>query len=116
VDEKLVMIQQYTLAAQQTKHLLGCIKSNVASRSREGILPVCPVLVRPPPGVLRPALEPSAQDRPGPVGGGPEEATAMIRGREHLCCEERLRAAFLQPGEEKALGRPYCSLSVFEGG
>jgi len=43
------------------------------------------------PGVLCPAQEPSAQDRHGPVGAGPEEATAMIRGLEPLCCEERLR-------------------------
>jgi len=33
----------------------------------------------PPPGFLRPALEPSAQERHGPVGVGPEEATEMIR-------------------------------------
>jgi len=38
-----------------------------------------------------PALEPSAQERHGPVGAGPEEATKMIRGLEHLCYEERLR-------------------------
>jgi len=42
-------------------------------------------------GVLRPPLEPSAQDRHGSVGAGPEEDTAMIRWLEHLSYEERLR-------------------------
>jgi len=32
------------------------------------------------PAVLHPAVEPSAQDRHGPVGAGIEEATEMIRG------------------------------------
>jgi len=33
---------------------------------------------RDPPGVLHPALEPSAQDRPGPVGSRSQEAAAMM--------------------------------------
>ncbi|KAK4819935.1 hypothetical protein QYF61_015556 [Mycteria americana] len=71
VDEKLDMSRQCVLAAQKSNRILGCIKSSVASRSREGILPLCSGETSP--AVLHPALEPSAQKRCGPVGVGPEE-------------------------------------------
>jgi len=89
VGDKLDMSRQRALTAQKANHLLGCIKRSVASQGGES----APLLRsgETPPGVLRPALEPSAQDRPGPVGAGPEEATKMIRGLEHLSYEERLR-------------------------
>jgi len=47
VDEKLSMTQQCALEAQKANCILGYIKSSVASRAREGILPLCSTLVRP---------------------------------------------------------------------
>ena len=38
----------------------------------------------------------------------------MIHGLEHLSYEDRLRVGAVQPGEGKALGRPYCGLPVPE--
>ena len=47
VDEKFSMRWQCVLAAQKARHNLGCIKRSIASRSREGILPLYSALVRP---------------------------------------------------------------------
>lgn len=42
--------------------------------------------------------------------------TKTIRVMEHLSCEERFESfRFLEPGEEKALGRPHCTLSIHKG-
>jgi len=87
----------------------------MSSMSREGILPPC--CGETPPGVLRPALEPSAQERQEPIGAGPEEGhkndqrdgTALLQGKAE-------RVGVVQSGEVKAPGIPYSSFSVAEGG
>ena len=48
VDGKLTVSQQRVLAAQKANRVLSCIQSSVGSRAREGILPLCSALVRPP--------------------------------------------------------------------
>jgi len=84
VDEKLNMSHQCALAAQKANRMPGCIKKNSGQPVEGG--DSAPLLHsgETPLGVLCPALESSAQDRHGPVGVGPEEATKMVRGLEHL--------------------------------
>jgi len=70
-----------------------------------------------PPGFLHPALELSAQGRHGAVGVGPEEATKMIkRAGAPLLRGRAERVGAVQPGEKKAAGRLYGSISVVKRG
>ena len=68
-----------------------------------------------PPGVLRPALEPSAQEQQGAVGVGAEKGHKNEpRAGAPLLWGKAERVGAVQPGEDKAAGRPYCSLPVPE--
>jgi len=73
--------------------------------------------MRPHLGVLCPAPESPAQERHGAVGAVPEESHKNIqRDGVPLLRGKAERVGAVQPGEEKAMGRPYCGLSVLKGG
>jgi len=83
------MSQQWTLAGQKAKHILGCIKRSVTSRLREVILLLYSTLVRL--HLENCNLWPTRQEGHGAVGVVQRRATKMIQGLEHLSCEDRLK-------------------------
>ncbi|TRZ08585.1 hypothetical protein HGM15179_018521 [Zosterops borbonicus] len=115
VDERLDISQQCVLTAQKANHVMGCIQSTVASRVKEGILPLYSGEI--PPEVLHPALGSSAQVKCQAVGASPEETTKMIRGMEHLNYEERLRELGLFSLEKRRLqGDLMAAFQYLKGG
>jgi len=108
VDAKPDMSQQCSITALKDNHIIGCIKSSLASRVGKGI---CPSEISP--GVLHPDVESSLQERCEPAGACPEEGykNDPSNGTPSLCGQaERVGSVHL--GKEKALA---CDLSVFKG-
>ncbi|GAB0180991.1 hypothetical protein GRJ2_000564400 [Grus japonensis] len=105
-DEKLNMTQQCALAAQKANRVLGCVSSSVTSRSREGILPLYSALVRPPCSTVSSSGVPSTRRTwscwSESRGGHGDD----VRAGAPLLWRQAERVGLVQPGEEKAAGRP----------
>jgi len=91
VDENLDMSHQCALTAQKANRILSCTRSSVASRSREVILPLCSALVRPHLESCIQLWSPQHRKDMELLEQVQKRVTKMIRGLEHLSCEERLR-------------------------
>ncbi|PKU47515.1 hypothetical protein llap_2157 [Limosa lapponica baueri] len=103
VTIKLNISQQCVLAAKTANSTLGCIRRSIASRSREGILPLCSALVRPhlecwvQYWALQYTRDIDTLERVQ------QKATKTLKGLEHLSYEERLREQGLFSLEKRGL-------------
>ncbi|GAB0204300.1 mitochondrial enolase superfamily member 1 [Grus japonensis] len=113
VDENLNMSRQCVLAAQKANHILGSIKNSMTSRSREVILSLYPALVRPHLEYCIQLWSPQYKKDMELLEQVQRRAMKIIRGVDHISCEDRLRELGLF-NLEKTPGRPSSSLPVPE--
>ena len=100
VDDRLAMRQKCALGAKMQMEFM---KRSMTSRSREVILPLYSALVRPHLEYCIQFWSPQYKNDRDLLETVPQRATRMIKGLEHLPCEDRLSDLSLFSLEKRRL-------------
>ena len=102
-DGKLNMRQQCALAAKMANRTLGCIRHSMASRSKEGIVPLCSALLQPHLEYCVQFWAPQYEKDVKLFENIQRRATKMVKALEGKMFEEQLRCLGLFSPEQSRL-------------